>query len=72
MSEDAKASNEFEEEETEAVGELKEQTVEPPLSLSMNSIVGFSGNKTMRLKGKVKDKDMQILIDNGASQFHLH
>lgn len=34
---------------------------------SMNSIVGFTGNKTMKLKGKIKDKKVLVLIDSGAS-----
>lgn len=32
----------------------------------MNSVVGLSGNHTMKLKGKVKGEEILILIDSGA------
>lgn len=37
------------------------------MALPMNSIVGFTGNKTMKLKGNIKDEEVLILIDSGAS-----
>lgn len=37
------------------------------MSLSMNSIVGFTGNKTMKLKGKIKGTEVLNLIDSEAS-----
>lgn len=39
--------------EAEMVEEEAEDA-EPPLALSMNSLVGIDGNKTMRLKGRIK------------------
>lgn len=39
----------------------------PMLELYMNSIVGLSGNHTMKLKGKVKGEEVIILIDSGAT-----
>ncbi|KAF7814687.1 Retrotransposable element Tf2 [Senna tora] len=37
------------------------------MSLSMNSIVGITGGRTMKLVGKVNGKEVLIMIDSGAS-----
>ncbi|KAF7817723.1 putative mitochondrial protein [Senna tora] len=37
------------------------------MSLSMNSIVGITGGRTMKLVGKIKGEDVLIMIDSGAS-----
>lgn len=58
------------EEELEGDAEKEEET--PVLELSMNSVVGLSGNHTMKLKEKVKGEEILILIDSGATQFYCH
>lgn len=37
------------------------------LELSMSSVVGIAGNYTMKLKGKVKEEEVLVLIDSGAN-----
>lgn len=53
-----------EEEPNESEGIPKAE--ETPMELSMNSIVGFTRNNTMKVKGKLKGKEVLILIDSGA------
>lgn len=42
------------------------------LELSMNSVVGLTGNHTMKLMDKLKGEEIMVLIDSGATQFHSH
>lgn len=37
------------------------------LELSMNSVVGLTGNHTMKSMGKLKGEEILVLIDSGAT-----
>lgn len=40
---------------------------EKVLKLSLSFVVGIMGNHTMKLKGKVKEEEVPVLIDSGAT-----
>lgn len=54
---------------------MDESSSEPPLSpteeliteVSLNSVVGLSNPKTMKLRGKINDKDVIVLVDSGET-----
>lgn len=35
--------------------------------MSLNSVVGFTPNHTMKIKGKIGDREVIVLVDNGAT-----
>ncbi|KAF7810714.1 putative mitochondrial protein [Senna tora] len=51
--------------ETEEVKEDK--TGGTLMSLSINSVVGITGGRTMKLKGKIRGSEVLIMIDSGAT-----
>lgn len=55
-----------EEEETLEASEVLEDTVEG-VELSLNSVVGLSEPRTLKLKGVVHGLDVVVLIDCGAT-----
>ena len=44
-----------------------EEAPEGLVELSMNSVVGLNGPKTMKVRGRIGNKDVIVLIDSGAS-----
>ncbi|GJY45836.1 putative mitochondrial protein [Tanacetum coccineum] len=62
--------NEEEEYEEEDEKELKMATDHAHLDMvevSLNSVMGFTPNRTMKLRGKIGDREVAILIDCGAT-----
>lgn len=53
------------EDEEEELEDIEEG--EKILELSLSSVVGITGNHTMKSKGKVKDDEVLVLIDSGAT-----
>ncbi|KAI0498026.1 hypothetical protein KFK09_021267 [Dendrobium nobile] len=41
------------------------------VNVSLNSMVGFTPNHTMKVKGEIAEREMMVLIDNEATQFYL-
>ena len=57
-----------EEEEAEAPEEGAEPgTEEEVVELSVNSVVGFTSPRTMKLKGRLRGDEVIVLIDSGAT-----
>lgn len=55
----------YEEKELKMVRIVEEdQTI---IELSVNSVVGLSNPNTMKVRGKIKEKDVVILIDCGGT-----
>lgn len=56
-------------------GDTDEGSTEPPMSptkeltteVSLNSVVGLSNPRTMKLRGKINDKDVVVLVDLGVT-----
>lgn len=59
-------------EREEEVMELKNLKVPIETEIQMRTIMGFSSKGTMKLKGVVKDKEVLILIDSGATHNFIH
>lgn len=60
--------SEYEMEEGEDCDREEEPTTVSELAeVSMNSVVGLSSPRTMKLRGTIKDEDVVIMIDSGAS-----
>lgn len=55
--------------EIEDEGEMVE--VSPVVELSLNSVVGLTTSGTFKIKGTVEDREIVVMIDCGATQFHL-
>lgn len=55
------------EDEDALVADDEQEDETPVLELSMNSVVGLTGNHTMKLKEKVKGKEILILIYSMAT-----
>ncbi|KAF7836177.1 Retrovirus-related Pol polyprotein from transposon 17.6 [Senna tora] len=59
---------EAEEELSVEIEEMKEdKTGGTLMSLSINSVVGITGGRTMKLKGKIRGSEVLIMIDSGAT-----
>ena len=56
-----------EEELTEEYGDGEEEDTAEVAEISMNSVVGLSSPRTMKLKGRMGKEEVVILIDSGAS-----
>ncbi|KAF7842448.1 Retrotransposable element Tf2 [Senna tora] len=54
-------------EEDDEIQKEGEELTGSLMSLSMNSIVGITGGRTMKLVGKIKGEEVLIMIDSGAS-----
>ena len=39
--------------------------------LSINSVVGLSNPSTVKVKGKIQDREVIVLIDCGSTQFNF-
>ena len=57
----------IEREEVTNEKEIMEEEIPKEAELSINSTVGINGPKTMKLSGKIKDKEVMVLIDSGTS-----
>lgn len=64
-----KASNNGEEETKECkVEEVEDSSAEVDMAeLSLNMVVGFSSPGTLKVKGKIEDREVVVLIDCGAT-----
>ena len=51
--------------------EQPEDEVEEVTELSINSMVGLSALKTMKIKGKIAHQEVITMIDCKATQFHF-
>ncbi|KAF7826330.1 Retrotransposable element Tf2 [Senna tora] len=45
----------------------KDKSVSTLMSLSLNSVVGITSGRTMKLMGKIRGKEVVIMIDSGAT-----
>lgn len=60
---------------TRQEGDTDEGSTEPPMSptdeltteVSLNSVVGLSNPRTMKIRGKINEKDVVVLVDPGAT-----
>lgn len=69
------------ESETEEIGELasveaaeqdpQTETVEQPPEVSLSSVMGITGPKTMRMKGSINGCDVVVMVDPGATHNFL-
>ncbi|XP_022881659.1 uncharacterized protein LOC111398794 [Olea europaea var. sylvestris] len=59
--------DEEEERELERLEEIIDCSELEGVELSMNSVVGLTSPKTMKVKGKVEGEDVVVLIDSGAT-----
>ena len=54
------------EDEGEELGEEEHLHLDT-IRVSLNSVVGFTPNQTMKVKGMLEGQEMIVLIDNGAT-----
>ena len=52
--------------------ELKQLDVAEGFEIALKTIISLSSKGTMKLKGVLIDKEVVILIDNGATHNFLH
>ena len=57
------------EQATTGIGNVEEDP--QPLSLSLSSMVGLSTPHSLKIRGQIKDREVIVLIDSGASQFYI-
>lgn len=66
MHDDEGTGTEYEDMEIETdAGNTPE--VEEVVELALNTVVGFSTPRTMKLKGKINEKEVVVLVDCGAT-----
>lgn len=60
------------EENIEGIVELKQLDIVEGSEIELKTIIGFSYKGTMKLKRVLKDKEVVVLIDHGATRNFIH
>ena len=64
---------ESEAEQQTSIDETQEEEVEEVAEVSLNSVVGLFASSTMKVKGKIAQHEVVVMIDCGVKpQFYLH
>nr|GEZ50425.1 hypothetical protein [Tanacetum cinerariifolium] len=58
---------EYEEEDREELKMATDHAHLDMVEVSLNSVMGFTPNRTMKLRGKIRDREVAVLIDCGAT-----